>query len=271
MKIDSHQHFWIVGKFDYPWMSPKLGVLYRDYLPRDLAPLLHENGIDKSIVVQASPTVAETDWLLELAAEHDFIAGVVGWLDVEAKDFPKQFERYRRNPRFIGIRPAVEFIPDDAWLATPRVIESLKVVEAADFPFDLIVWPRHLTTVLRMLEEVPRLRCVVDHLAKPGVETKQFESWRKQIARVALHPNVHCKLSGLPSARPSDAQPLIDHVIGCFGPERVMFGSDWPISLRVGDYAQSVQLIRQTAMRVPEHDLFGKTAARFYKLNVTLR
>lgn len=156
MNIDSHQHFWIVGKFDYPWMSPKTGVLYRDYLPSDIEPLLRKACIERTIVVQASPSVAETDWLLQLAKENDFIAGVVGWLDLEAADFAKQFELYRKKPKFVGIRPAVEFLPDASWLATPHVIESLKLIEAADFPFDLIIWPRHLPTVLKMLERVPK-------------------------------------------------------------------------------------------------------------------
>ena len=128
--IDSHQHFWIVGRFEYPWLSPKLGVLYRDYLPKDLEPVLRETGIEKTILVQASPSVAETDWLLELAAQHDFIAGVVGWLDLEAADFERQLRQYQSNPKFVGLRPAVEFIPDDNWLAKPRVIESLAVVSA---------------------------------------------------------------------------------------------------------------------------------------------
>jgi len=268
MNIDSHQHFWIVGKFDYPWMSPKLGPLYRDFLPSDLEPLLPKAGIQQTILVQASPSVAETDWFLELAAHNEFIAGVVGWLDLEAVDFAKQFEQYRKKSKFVGIRPAVEFISDDNWLATPRVIESLKIVEAADFPFDLIIWPRHLPTVLRMLTHVPDLRCVVDHLAKPDVKNKQLEPWRTHMAELARHPNVLCKLSGLDSADRSVVRPFVDQVVASFGPRRVMYGSDWPVSLRVCSYEESVGLIRETAASVPEKDLLGGTAARFYKLPV---
>src|ERR1041384_3171425 len=197
MKIDSHQHFWIVGKFDYPWMSPKLGVLYRDYLPGDLEPILKSAGIDKTIVVQASPSVAETDWLLELAGQHDFMVGVVGWLDLEDGNFPKQLERYRRNPKLIGIRPAVEFITDDTWLAAPRVLKSVSAIADANCPMDLIVWPRHLAAVLKMLSSVPNLRCVVDHLAKPDVKAGKLDPWRAQIAEIAQNQNAFCKLSGI--------------------------------------------------------------------------
>ena len=219
MKIDSHQHFWIVGKFDYPWMSPSLGVLYRDYLPSDLKPILKSAGIDKTIVVQASPSVVETDWLLELAGQHDFIAGVVGWLDLEDEHFPKQLERYRCNRKFIGIRPAVEFIPDDTWLIKPRVLKSLSLIAETGFPMDLIVWPRHLSSVVEMLRKLPNLRCVVDHLAKPDVKEHKLEPWRQQIAEIAQNKNAFCKLSGILTMADhknwmvEDIQPYVDHVL----------------------------------------------------------
>lgn len=262
MTIDSHQHFWVVGKFDYPWLTPKLGVLYRDYLPADLAPLLKRAGFDRTILVQASPSVAETNWLLDLAAQHEFIAGVVGWLDFEAPDFERQLERYRQKPKFVGIRPAIEFLGDDNWLTRPGVIESFRVLEAADFPFDFIIWPRHLPVVLKALAQVPRLRCVVDHLAK----SDGSPAWRDGMREIAHFANAHCKLSGLPTTDRATAQPWVDHVLECFGPDRVMFGSDWPVSLQVGNYEQSITQIRDLAATVPEAKLFGDNAAKFYKL-----
>jgi L-fuconolactonase len=275
MNIDSHQHFWRLGAFDYPWLSPSLGLLYRDYLPADLRPLLGQAGIDKTIVVQASPSLEETHWLLALARDNPFIAGVVGWLDLESPDFADQLVRLGRNPLLVGLRPAVEFIDDDRWLLRPKVLKSLGIMAEAGVPLDLIVWPRHLEAVVELVERLPRLRCVIDHLAKPGVRRREMEPWRTWIAKVAGHANVWCKLSGLMTcADPagwttSDLQPYFDHVIQAFGPDRLMYGSDWPVSLLASDYATTARVVREALGGVDADAadaVFGHNAGRFYKL-----
>ncbi len=279
MVIDSHQHFWKVGAFDYPWMSPTLVGLYRDFMPGDLEPLLRASGVDRTILVQASPTAAETDFLLALASGHDFIAGVVGWLDLEADDFSAQLETRLAHERFVGFRPAVEFIQDDRWLAQPRVSKNLAIAEKADVPFDLITWPRHLPAVLEMLAVTPGVRCVVDHLSKPDILNGKMEPWRSLVAEVALHNNVFCKLSGMHAQADhekgtnADLQPYVEHVLACFGPRRVMFGSDWPVCIRGGNYARTIESLKEIlgpqTLQSHKADIFGGNAHRFYRLHKT--
>jgi L-fucono-1,5-lactonase len=278
MRIDSHQHFWKVSRGDYSWMKPTMKVLYRDYLPEDLKPSLETHQIDKTVLVQAAPTVAETDFLLELARKHDFIAGVVGWLDLESNDFPALLELYSRQHKFIGIRPMLEELPDDEWILRPRVLESLRIIAQLDLPFDFLVRPGHLPHVARALEVVPGLRAVIDHIAKPEIKAQKLEPWKSLIGDLAQHKNLRCKLSGMitesnhDSWKPEDLRPYIEHVIGCFGPERVMYGSDWPVCLLAGSYDSVIGALETVLdLRLEKASLqavYGDNAARFYKLKI---
>jgi L-fucono-1,5-lactonase len=276
MRIDSHQHFWKKSRGDYPWMTPDVPKLYRDYFPEDLKPSLAKHRIDKTILVQAAPTVAETDFLLEIAEPHDFVAGVVGWLEMDSDDFALQFERYRRKPKFIGLRPMLQDLPDDGYIARPRVVESLVLLAEHNFPFEFLTFTRHLPYVLQVLEKVPTLRAVVDHISKPEIKLHKMEPWKSLLREVAQHPNVCCKLSGMiteadhASWTPDDLRPYIEHVVDCFGFERVMFGSDWPVCLLAGTYDQVIEVL--SAVLKPALDpaseaaVFGLNAARFYKV-----
>jgi L-fuconolactonase len=276
MRIDSHQHFWKASRGDYHWMSPAVPVLCRDYLPADLEPLLKKNKIDKTILVQAAQTKAETDFLLDLAAQHDFIAGVIGWLDMDSPAFPSELDLYSKKPKFLGIRPMLQDLADDNWIARPRVIQALKSVAERDIPFEFLTYTRHLPHVLTVLETVPGLRAVVDHISKPEIKNQKLEPWRPLMSQVAKHPNVHCKLSGMITEAnhktwtPDDLRPYVEHIVGCFGVERVMFGSDWPVCLLAGSYDQVIAALQ--AVLKPHLDkhgetaVFGGNAARFYKL-----
>ena len=274
MRVDAHQHYWKLSRGDYGWLTPDMGVLYRDYLPSDLEPTLKRHSIDKTILVQAAPTVAETDYMLSLAAEHESIGGVVGWLDMADPDFPKLFEEYRMKPAFVGMRPMLHDLSDDAWVTQPRVLENLRLLAAHDFPFDFLVRPPHLPHVLSVLEHVPNLRAVIDHIAKPDIKAQQFEPWASQLSAIAQHENVYCKLSGMVTEadhanwRPADLKPYIDHTVECFGLERVMFGSDWPVSLLAGSYDAVIGALEE--ILGPSLDdagmakVFGGNAGRFY-------
>ena len=274
MRIDSHQHYWKLSRGDYGWLTPEMGLLYRDYLPGDLEPTLARHTIDKTILVQAAPTVAETDFMLSLAAEHDSIGGVVGWLDVAAPDFPRLFEKYRQEPAFVGIRPMLHDLADDAWVIRPVVLENLGVLAEHDFPFDFLVRPQHLPHALHALERVPNLRAVIDHIAKPLIADRQFEPWGAQLREIARHENVYCKLSGMVTEAdhanwtPADLKPYIDHTVESFGLERVMFGSDWPVCLLAARYDDVIGALE--AVLAPDLDeasmaqVFGENAARFY-------
>jgi L-fuconolactonase len=276
MRIDSHQHFWKASRGDYHWMSPAVQVLCRDYLPADLQPLLKKNKIDKTILVQAAQTKEETDFLLDLAAQHDFIAGVIGWLDMDSPAFPRELELFSQKPKFIGIRPMLQDIPEDDWILRPRVIQSLKLIAERDMPFEFLTHTRHLPYVLTALETVPGLRAVVDHISKPEIKNRKLDRWSTLMARVAKHENVFCKLSGMITEAdhktwtPDDLRPYVEHVLKCFSVERVMFGSDWPVCLLAGSYDQVAAALQ--AVLKPHLDkrgelaVFGENAARFYKL-----
>lgn len=278
MRIDSHQHFWKVSRGDYSWMKPEMKILYRDYLPEDLKPSLETHQIDKTVLVQAAPTVAETEFLLDLAEQHHLIAGVVGWLDFESNDFPSMFELYSRQASFVGVRPMLEELPDDDWILRSRVLDSLRIIAQLDFPFDFLVRPRHLPHVAKALEEIPGLRAVIDHIAKPEIKAQKFEPWKSQIRELAQHKNLYCKLSGMiteadhDSWKPEHLQPYVEHILECFGPERVMYGSDWPVCLLAGSYDRTIGAL-ETVLN-PHLDpaslqgVYGDNAARFYKLKV---
>ena len=277
MRIDSHQHYWKVDRGDYHWMTPKVPVLYRDYLPADLRPWLLQYGIQKTIVVQAAQTVAETDFLLDLATADDSIAGVVGWLDMESPGFPEQFERYRKCAKFIGLRPMLQDIPDDDWILRPRVLEALRLVADADFPFEFLTYPRHLPFMLQVLELISGLRAVVDHISKPEIRSGKLEPWKSWMAQAARHENLYCKLSGMITEADhqnwsaSDLRPYVEHVMECFGVDRLIFGSDWPVCLLAGSYGQVIAVLKEflssTLNEDAEQKIFEANAARFYKLD----
>jgi L-fuconolactonase len=278
MRIDAHQHFWKADRGDYHWMSPSVSVLCRDYLPGDLRPHLAKHDIAQTILVQAAQTTAETDYLLELAAQNSFIAGVVGWLDMDSRDFPRQFDLYRKNPRFIGLRPMLQDISDPAWIVRPQVLKSLQLLRDADFPFEFLTYTRHLPYVLQALESVGRLRAIIDHISKPEIREGKLEPWKELMAHAARHKTLYCKLSGMiTEADPShwsaeDLRPYIEHVVDCFGWDRVIFGSDWPVCLLAGSYDRVIEALMEVlGLRMDESSgrkLFGTNAAHFYKLSL---
>ena len=281
MRIDGHQHFWKADRGDYHWMSPGVPVLCRDYLPGDLLPHLVKHGIERTILVQAAQTVAETDYLLELAAQNSFIAGVVGWLDMDSVDFPRQFELYSKNSKFIGLRQMLQDIADPAWIVRPQVLKSLQLVADADFPFEFLTYTRHLPYVHKALETVGQLRAVIDHVSKPEIRERKLEPWKQLMAQAAQHKNLYCKLSGMVTeADPlhwsvEDLRPYIEHTVDCFGWDRVIFGSDWPVCLLAGTYDQVIEALIEVLrprMDGPSEDrLFGINATHFYKLTPEAR
>lgn len=279
-RIDAHQHFWRLVRGDYGWITPETGVLYRDYGPEDLLPHLAAHGIQRTVLVQAAPTEAETDFMLGLAEEHAFIAGVVGWLDMEAPDFPERLAERRRNPHFVGVRPMIQDLPDERWMLRDPVLRAFAELERTGTAFDFLVLPQHLPHVLTVLERFPDLRCVIDHIAKPPIASGAMASgahapWAERLAAVAAHPGVHCKLSGMITEadhqrwRPEHLAPYIAHVLERFGPERVMFGSDWPVCRLAGEYDDVVRALRENLgglSAAEEAAVFGGNAARFYGL-----
>lgn len=277
MQIDSHQHYWKVERGDYHWMDAASPVLHRDYLPSDLHPLLLQHSIQKTIVVQAAQTVPETEFLLELASTDDSIAGVVGWLDMESPDFACRLEQFRKHPKFVGLRPMLQDIPEDGWILNPPVLDALKLVADSDFPFEFLTYPRHLPYVLKVLDMFPSLRAVVDHISKPDMRSGRLEPWKSLIAEVAQHKNVYCKLSGMVTEADhrnwssAKLRPYVEHVVEHFGVDRVMFGSDWPVCLQAGSYGEVITALKDILLATLDHyseqKIFGTNAAKFYKLD----
>ncbi|MCA0343705.1 MAG: amidohydrolase family protein [Proteobacteria bacterium] len=276
MIIDAHHHLWRADRGDYHWMSPDVPVLARDYLADDLRPVLRRAGVDRTVLVQAAQTEAETDFLLSLASDADFVAGVVGWLDFEDAAFPVKLEALMRRPKFVGLRPMLQDHADDDYILRPAVLANIGHLAASGAAFDILTFPRHLSRIARMLDAVPDLRAVIDHLSKPPVASGRMEGWAEDIARVAVHPHVHCKVSGLVTeARhadwvPTDFAPYVHHVFHAFGADRLMFGSDWPVCLLAASYAEVLNAARGILDPLLDAEgmakVFGSNAVKFYRL-----
>ncbi len=267
--IDAHQHFWQLGRFDYPWMSKDLGVLYRDYLPEDLAPILRRHHIDKTVLVQASNSIAESRWLLNLADSNDFIAGVIGWVDLTNPVIPT-------HTKFKGVRHLVESEPNDDWLVQPVVLSGLQKLSARGLTYDLLVHTRHLRHVPVVAASCPELKLVIDHLAKPPIARNEIDEWSGAFRSLANYPNIHCKLSGLVteanwhSWRVDDLRPYVDCAIEAFGADRMMFGSDYPVCLLAASYDRVLDSFQEILSGLSDADrekIFASNAAQFYRLD----
>jgi L-fuconolactonase len=273
-RIDAHQHFWRVERGDYHWMPPAgadAGPLRDDYLPSDLRPLNEAAGIDGTIAVQAAQTVAETDWLLQLAEDADAsILGVVGWAPLD-DPADTTIERIADHPRGVGVRPMLHDIPQDDWIARRVPREQLERVAAAGLVFEVLSFPLHLPHALRALEPVDELVVVIDHLSKPAYRD-ELRAWADHMRAFAARPRTYCKLSGMVTEvgagwTADDVRPHADLVLEAFGPERVLFGTDWPVCLLAASHAQVVELAEQLTADLDAHEraaVFGGNAAAVY-------
>jgi len=273
--IDSHQHFWQVGRFDYPWMSSDLGVLYQDYLPPVLEPILKANGVEKTVLVQASNSIAESNWLLELSDQFPFIAGVVGWVDLMNTNVADQINELARHSQFKGVRHLVESEPDDDWLAQPAVLRGLNELARHGLSYDLLVHTRHLRHVRTVVERCPDLQFVIDHMAKPPIASGEVADWAHQFQPLAEFSNIKCKLSGLVteakwnSWSTDDLRPYIDCSLDSFGPERLMFGSDHPVCLLASSYERVLDSFQEALKDLTDAEqamIFSENAKKFYRL-----
>jgi L-fuconolactonase len=273
--IDSHQHFWQVGRFDYPWMTPEVELLCRDYLPQMLEPVLQRNGVAQTVLVQASNSLEETRWLLELAEENSFIAGVVGWVDLQSESTAQQLDALTTHPKLKGVRHLVESEPADDWLAQPNVVRGLRELGNRGLTYDLLVHPRHLKYAQQVVAQCPDTRFVVDHLAKPPIKSRSVGEWTRELKPLAAFPNVSCKLSGLVTEANwsdwcgEDLKPYVETALEYFGPERMMFGSDWPVCLLAATYERVLDAFQNLLAPLNEDQrrrIFSDNAVEFYRL-----
>lgn len=272
MKLDSHQHFWSYDPAQYPWIPPG-SPLHRDWLPDDLAPLLARAGLDGCIAVQARQTVEESRWLLLLADHAAIIKGVVGWVDLRSPEVDEQLAELTAHPKFRGVRHVVQDEPDDRFVLGADFQRGIGRLKAFGLTYDLLLFPKQLPAAIELVRRFPGQPFVLDHLAKPFIKGGTLEPWAAQIRELAREPHVLCKVSGMvteanPGAwKPEDFRPYLDVVFEAFGPERLMYGSDWPVCLLSGSYAQVFGLVEEYTRYFSAEQrsaFFGGNAARFY-------
>ncbi|WP_256761879.1 amidohydrolase [Cohnella sp. WQ 127256] len=277
MKIDAHQHFWNLDKVEYPWLVPSYGSIYRTIEADELEPQIKAAGIDKTVIVQAMNSYADTDYMLETGAKFDWVGGVVGWVPLDNPDeAAKKLEEYTKNPLFKGVRHLIHEEKDPDWVVQDKVIEGLKVLAAFGMTFDVVaVFPNHLKHIPLIAEKVPKLRMVIDHLAKPQIKNRLMEPWASELKTAASYPQVYAKLSGLNTAADwdhwsaADLIPYTDHAFDVFGADRLMFGSDWPVANLAGSYSKvwgEANKMLEGRSQVEIDAVLGGTAVSFYKL-----
>ncbi|HZE95502.1 MAG TPA: amidohydrolase family protein [Planctomycetota bacterium] len=275
--IDAHQHFWQRGRFKGDvWLDePKHKPISGSFLPEDLAPLLHWNGIDGSVFVQTQHDVDENRWALDFAKKHPFILGVVGWVDLASPKCEEQLLEFKDNPKFVGIRHITQGEADDDFIVRDDVVRGLKVLEKHDVPFDLLFYVKHLKHAATLAKKLPNLRMVIDHLAKPRIKDQVVAGWIDDLKAAAKFPNVSCKLSGMvteadwKSWKPADLKPYVDAALEAFGPDRCMFGSDWPVCLLAALYPNVFGALKEliaTLGAAERAKILGGSAEKFYGL-----
>ena len=270
--VDAHQHFWSLPRGDYGWLTPESGSIYRDFGPRDLAPLLQQAGIERTVLVQAAPTEAETSYLLDIAATTPYVAAVVGWVDLAARNAPDRLAALAANGLLRGVRPMLQDLPDPHWMLGDDLRPALAALVELGLRFDALVKPVHLRPLLAFIERNPDLPVVVDHGAKPAIRSGALGAWADDIRAIARETSARCKLSGLVTEananwQPDDLAYCISHLLECFGPRRLMWGSDWPVVELAGGYRRWHDTAHACLSSISATDrarIFGANAARFY-------
>jgi len=280
MIVDSHQHFWDLEKVEYPWLVPEYGPLYRTFTPSDLQPQLAAAGIDRTVLVQAANSCADTDAMLAHASQQAWIGAVVGWVPLEdAAEAARVLDsRYLADPWLRGVRHLNHEEADPDWLVRPAVIDGLKVLEERGLVFEVVaVHPLHLGHVPTLARACPGLAIVVDHLAKPPIVSREYDAWKADLRAAAEHPNVHAKVSGLNTAADwqtwsaADLEEPVGFALEVFGAGRLMFGSDWPVAILAGDYArvwaETLTVLDRLGLQGADRSaILGDTAASLYSI-----
>jgi L-fuconolactonase len=276
--VDAHHHFWDPARADYPWMTDELAVIRRPFGPEELRPLLMERGVDRTVLVQARSSLEETRELLALAAAANFVAGVVGWVDLTDPAVGhtlRALQSSSAGAKLVGVRHQVHDEPDPDWLLRDDVRRGLRAVGDAGLAYDLLVRPRELPAALRTAADLPEVRFVIDHIAKPPIRTGDDRAWAAAMAPAGWLGNVYCKLSGMITEadwtawQPGDLVPYVRRVVEWFGADRLMFGSDWPVCLLAGSYGRVMDALRYCLADLPTEahaKIFGANAIGFYRL-----
>ena len=274
-RIDSHQHFWKYNPAEHTWMTDAMQVLKQDFMPADLGPLLNQIGFDGCIAVQARQLIEETNWLLKLSDENDFIKGVVGWIDLRSPNISEVLSGYVNQKKLVGVRHVVHDEADDNFMLQPTFQNGIAALKEFNLTYDLLLFPKHIPVALQLVEKFPEQPFVLDHIAKPYIKSGDIKDWEQDIRNMASAPNVYCKISGMVTEanwqhwKQDDFTPYLDVVVNAFGIDRIMFGSDWPVCLVAGGYAETINIVKayfSTFTQSEQDKFFGGNAIQFYNL-----
>lgn len=274
MRLDAHQHFWQFDPLRDTWITEEMAVIQRDFLPEDLQPLLEDKGIDGCVAVQADQSLAETDFLLSLAEKHSFVKAVVGWVDLKSDELSSVLERYVGHEPFKGVRHILQAEPDD-FMTDPVFMAGVKKLADFGLTYDVLVHQGQLEETLQFIDQLPEMPLVIDHIAKPDIKNDSFDHWAKYMKAIAERKHVTVKVSGLVTEadwknwKREDFTPYIDFCLEHFGPERLMYGSDWPVCLLAGSYSGIYDLLQSHISQLSDTEqghIMGGTAAKFYSL-----
>jgi L-fuconolactonase len=275
-RIDAHQHFWQFDPVRDNWITEDMSVIRRDFLPANLKPLLDRNEFDGSVVVQTCQDEADNEFMLRLAAENDFIKGVVGWVDLLVENIEDRLRFYHENyPKMKGFRHVLQAEPDEQFMLREDFKRGIALLHQYGFTYDILIYPNHIKYASELVAEFPAQKFVVDHLAKPYIKLKEIGQWQRDMEYLAYYRNVYCKVSGMLTEadwygwRTEDFTPYLDVIFKAFGTQRVMYGSDWPVCMLAGGYNRALEILQIYASRY-SHDeqelFFGGNAVNFYNL-----
>ncbi len=276
-KVDAHQHFWKYSPDNYGWINNDMSILKEDYLPDKLQVHLEKNGFDGCVAVQARQNEEENDFLLGLADEFPFIKGVVGWVDLQADNVEERLEALSQNPKICGLRHLVQDERDDRFLLRKKFVRGVKSLKKFNLCYDILIFPKHLSVAKELVKQCPDQKFVVDHIAKPIVKDGIIEPWARGIRRIALHPNICCKISGMVTEarwhqwKKEDFRPYLDVIFDAFGTERIMIGSDWPVCKLSAEYDDVIGIVTEYISQLSfdeQENIMGGNAVRFYNLKV---
>ena len=275
MIIDAHQHFWEYSPQRHAWINQGMTVIKKDFLPEDLKTVYQAHNVTGCVAVQADQSEGETSFLLQLASQHDFIKGVVGWVDLRAVDLDSKLDHFSQFEKLKGFRHIVQDESDPNFLLTPTFQGGLGQLEKRKFTYDLLIYPHQFPAAIQTVKNFPNLPFVLDHIAKPKIRDQEINDWAEKISTIAQEPNVYCKVSGMVTEANwrswgrEDFKPYLDVVFESFGIDRVMFGSDWPVCLLAGSFSSVLEIVRNYADGFSTDDrekLFYGNAKRFYRL-----
>jgi len=275
MIIDSHQHFWQYHPVKHAWIDDGMAVIRKDFMPHDLDKVYQEHGVDGCVAVEADQNPAETDFLLKLASENDFIKGVVGWVDLRSDAIEAKLEAYTNQQKLKGFRHVVQAEADHNFLLRPHFLRGVSLLEKYNYTYDILVFPHQLGAVLEFVKKFPNQKFVINHIAKPYIKDNFFDGWAILMKAIAKQENVFCKLSGMITEadynqwKPEQIHPYMDLVLEAFGTNRLLFGSDWPVCLVAGDYSKVKTLTTNFISKLSTDDqqkIMGRNAIKFYNL-----